>query len=396
MRKIAPFLLGLFYVLPVLADSGDVLNFVLGTNYEHDSNLFRLADGVQPAGKGAERSDNVLKTNVGIKIDKKYSLQRFKIDYAHEEVKYDNAKFLEFKSNNYKATWLWAITPSMRGNLAASRTVDLVPYLDFKNSNIQNLRTKEIQNFDFDWSPHNVWHLLGGYSKINVLNSQTFLPETSFKLDIAEAGVRYTADSGSFVTLKLRNRNGENQATNFAAFVGKQFTEREEELSVFWILTGKSRLSSNFGHVKRIDEDFAIRDFSDYFGGVNYAWDVTSKINLTIDLSRKVSAYLDNNSSFTVNDSLSIRPTWTITPKILLSANALVGKRKFQGNGPNIGLTNDPLSSDAYSIYGVSAAWVPRNAIRIGLNLQHEDRNSNVISRDYSTDVASISGQLTF
>ncbi|MEZ0318326.1 MAG: XrtB/PEP-CTERM-associated polysaccharide biosynthesis outer membrane protein EpsL [Methylophilaceae bacterium] len=376
-----------------IADAGDVFNVALGTSYQHNSNLFRLDSGQQPAGGGAERWDNILRTSVGFKINKHYSLQTFKFDYDHVENKYQNAKFLDFNADNYKAAWLWSITPGLTGNLSAERVEELVPFLDFRNTNTQNLRTKETQVFDFDWSPHNKWHLLGGYTKLDVVNSQTFLQETSFKFDAVEGGVKYSFPSESFIALKFRNRQGENQEINFSRFVGKGFTENEQELSATWILSGKSKLTSIYGHNRRTDDTFSIRDFSGNYGNIAYVWDATSKLNFTLDLTRRLAAFTETTSSYTVYDVMSLKSSWDVTSKVTINAIASQGTRKFRGDG--FVFTPDEREDDMSS-YGLGLNWVPRSTIKIGVNLQHDERDSNFVGRDYSANTASISGQLTF
>ncbi|HSI38082.1 MAG TPA: XrtB/PEP-CTERM-associated polysaccharide biosynthesis outer membrane protein EpsL [Methylotenera sp.] len=392
MTVINTLLLSNFFTSIALADSDDTFNFNVGTSYQHDSNLFRLPDGVQPTGDGAERSDNISKTNLGFKIDKDYSLQTFKFDYVHQIVRFENADFLNFNANNYNAAWLWALTPSLKGNLSSSRTEDLVPFIDFNNSDTQNIRTTKTQIFDFDWSPHNVWHLLGGYTNLDVTNSQTFLPETSYKFDALEGGIKYSFPSDSYVALKFRNRNGSQDANN-PSLISSGFTENEEELSAYWIVTGKSKVGANFGYNKREDDSFAIRDFSGYFGGIEYVWNATSKLDLNINLSRKLAAFQDTTSSYTVNDVLSIRPTWAPTSKTLVKANVQIGKRKFLGDGPVVSAID---REDDFFSYGIGADWSPRSTIKLSINLQHEQRNSNFSAKDYSANIATINGQLTF
>lgn len=384
-----------FVATSAYADSDDTINFLVGTDYRHYDNLFLLPDGQSPSG-GGERSDNVLKTNFGIKVDKKYSLQEFKFDYSHLDNKYENADFLNFNSNNYKAAWLWSLTPSLRGNLSSERKVDLIPFTD-RNENTQNIRTIELQMFDFDWSPHNVWHLLGGYTKLESINSQTFLEETSFKLNAAEAGVKYSFPSDSFVALKLRQRNGENQEISLSSQVGKGFSENEAELSALWRLSGKSKLAANLGHTVHTDDTFTLRDFSGYFGSVNYSWDASSKLNIGINLTRKLSSFQNDASSYTVNDVLSIKPTWALTSKVNLGAYASASKRKFLGDGPLAASTASSRVDDGF-IYGVDATWAPRSTMKFGLSLQHNERNSNdvVLNRDYSSNTVGLNGQLTF
>ena len=375
------------------ADIDDTINFGIGASYQHDSNLFRLPTGQQPLGSGAERSDNILEEYVDVRILKKYSLQAFNFYFAHSETKYANADFLNFNANNYKAAWLWSVTPEFSGNLSTERTVELVPFIDYQNTNKQNIKTIDNQRFDFDWSPHEIWHLLGGYSKLTVANSQTFLPETSFKLDEYEAGVKYSFPSQSYIALKYRFRNGAKNEINTFALIGKNFTEKEEELNGVWILSGKSRLNSNFGYINRIDDTFSIRNYSGYFGGVNYVWDVTSKVNLTLGLSRRLTSFQDINSSYNVYDSVFIKPEWVPTSKIVVKASAEISKRKYVGGSPLISATQ---REDDSKLYSLSVDWTPRRTIKIGVNLQHDARNSNLINRDYSSNSAGISGQLLF
>lgn len=377
------------------ADSDDTINFLIGTNYKHYDNLFLLPDGQNPGG-GAERSDNLLKTNFAIKIDKKYSLQEFKFDYFHLENKYDNADFLNFNSNNYKAAWLWSLTPSLKGNLSSERNVDLIPFTDRdRNSNVQNIRTIEMQMFNFDLSPHNVWHLLGGYTKLNSINSQTFLQETSFKFNALEAGVMYSFPSDEFVALKLRKRNGENQEINLSNQTGKGFSENEAELSGLWKLTGKSNVFANLGHNAHADDTFALRDFSGYFGGLNYSWAASAKLKLGINLNRRLESFQDVTSSYVVNDELSIRPAWALTSKITLAGYVSASKRKFLGDGPS-SISGTSTRVDDGLRYGVEATWVPRRTVRLGVNLQHDERNSNFADRDFSSNTVGVNGQLTF
>lgn len=383
------------YTTTALADKDDTFNIVMDSHYEHDSNLFRISDSTTLP-TNAERSDNVWDNNVGFSIDKDYSLQKFKFDYTHESVKYDNNSFLDFEANNYFGAWLWAITPGLTGTLSSKRTTDLVPFIDYGQNQVfnQNKRLTKEQVFNFDYSPHNVWHLLGGVSRLDVENSQTFVQQTSYKQTQVEAGAKYTFPSNSYIMYKHKNRTGD-QSENFAQLVSTGFKEKEDELSAFWLISGKSKASANFGHVTRDDDMFSVRDFSGYFGGINYAWDITGKVNLTVDLSRRIGSYQDQFSSYNTVDRLSIKPTWAVTSKVSVNATALVSKRRFLGDGYN---PSPNSREDSGLYYAVGADWTPRSTIKLGVALQHDVRNSNATTfdGDYSANTASIYGQLIF
>ncbi|HBA09745.1 MAG TPA: hypothetical protein DCW48_09485, partial [Methylotenera mobilis] len=89
---------------PVLADEQDALNFSAGAAVTFDDNLFRLPDSAdtrQSIGKSS-RSDRILITNAGIKIDKPYSLQRFQLDLNLIDNRYDTNSYLDYTAFNYR------------------------------------------------------------------------------------------------------------------------------------------------------------------------------------------------------------------------------------------------------------------------------------------------------
>lgn len=380
------------------ADEFDTFNVVGTSSYTYESNLFRLPSGVQPAQNGSERSDNILRNSIGFAVNKQYSLQTFRGNFDHVDTRYDNARFLDFKANNYKGAWLWAITPYLTGVLSADRTVSLVPFQDQRDFNVsnapvQNIRTRETQVLSVDFSPHDNWHLIGAYRKLDVENSKTFLPETSFKLDSVEGGLKYVVPSQSFISLVVRNSNGKNQEVNTLALVGKGFEEQQEELTGSWLVTGKSKIVSNVGHLRRSDDNFSVRDFSGMFGGINYVWNVTGKTTLSFGLSRNLSGYQTANDSYVVNDIFFINPSWNVSSKIAVVGNFQIGKKNYKGVGP---LPSAQDREDDLLVYGMGVNWVPRSTIRIGLNFQHNERDTNASNLDYSANTASINGQLSF
>ena len=324
-------------------------------------------------------------------------MQTFKVNFSHVDSRYDNADYLNFKANNYKAAWIWALTPSLMGTLSAERNVDLLSFSDYRNTNTKNIRTNELQLLNFDWSPHHVWHLIGGLTKLKSLNSQAFDQETSFKFDATNVGLKYSFPSDSYVMLDFRKRNGENQAINPSNQIGKGFSEDEAELSSSWNLTGGSKLSSNLGYNSHSDDTFALRDFSGYFGGLKYTWSPRDKLNFTVDLSRRIASYQDVTSSFTTNDALKVQSSWALTSKVTLSGFALISKRKFLGDGPGPQTPqNSPARVDDGNTIGAEMSWVPRSGINIALNIQHDERDSNYTDRNFSSNTVGVNGQLTF
>lgn len=405
-KKVKSFLLSLvllqihiFYTSTVKADEFDTLNLSVKSGYRYDSNLFRLPSGSQPTVAGAEKSDQYFVNSIGIKINKKYSLQQFKLDFDHVDTRYSNADFLNFKANNYKAEWLWAITPNLTGVLSADRFMALVPFEDYSNNSVasttpvQNIRTSERQVFSFDFSPHDKWHLIGAYNNLSVTNSKTFLPESSFNLDLIEAGVKYEFPSATYISFVSRKSRGQNDDANLNGLIGKTFDEYQQLMTMFWFLSGKSKLYSTLGYVEKKDNEFSVRDFSGYIGSIEYSWDMTGKTNLTSGLSRKISSFTTSTDSYRVTDSIYINPAWSLTSKMTVEANIIWAQDNFKGDGF---LADTMQRQDDTFSYGLGLEWSPRRTIKLGINIQHQTRDSNNDAAKYSANFAAVNGQLLF
>jgi len=387
---------GLIYVLsfPTLllsfdayADDEDTLNFIAGVSRQHDNNLFRT--------NSAESSENITNTYVGVRLDKSYSLQRLKLDFTVTDNKYQDNDFLDFKSEDYKAAWLWSLTPYLTGTLSAERKQQLNDFKDLGFSTVQNIRTTENQHFEADLSPHGNWHLLGGFTRSEQTNSQTFNAESDFTMNSVDAGLKYVYRSGTAVTLMGHDRSGEysNRQSNVASLFDTGFDETEVETKLDWLITGKSKVNLRLAHVKREHDSFSQRDYSGGQGRADYTWTPTGKLQFVVSAYRQLASFQTNDANYTRTDTLNFSPLYSITSKITARANANISERSFLGNGP-IPSTGrvDKEKSATFSI-----DWAPYRSVSLGANVQRSSRTSNVSNLlDYSDTSAGLSANLYF
>lgn len=377
-----------------MADSLDPLNFFVSSNYTHDSNLFRRS-GALPAVEGG--SDNLMTVTTGIKLNKDYALQNFKLDYFFVQNKYDNNDYLNFNASNYKAAWNWSITPYLKGSLTADKTEALAGFEDAANT-VQNIRTTENRGINLDWSPYGNWHLLGGVSKNitkNAVATQNLNLDDSSSQDQWFGGVRYVLPSGTTAEWNYRNRNGDTirKVPDFSALLDTGYLERDSEVKVSWPVTIKSKLTANYGYLERIHDTFSQRDFAGWYGGITYNWLVSSQFTLTASYQHGIGSFQTSASNFSLNDTWSILPVWRLSNKLSLRGNFRSTMRQLTGTGPT------PLAldrEDENKLMSLSLEWIPRETIAFVLSAVKDERDSNFRFRDYSTDSISVSGQLTF
>jgi exopolysaccharide biosynthesis operon protein EpsL len=391
-RSVA-FILFLLSCLPALllspaayADENDPINFIAGVSEQHDNNLFRESS--------SERSDNITAAYAGVRLDKQYSMQRFKADFTVTAYRYQKFDVLDFVSKNYDAAWYWRLTPYLSGTLSAVRNEQLNTFEDYRNFTVRNIRTTETQHFEADFSPHGVWHLLGGFTRSTQNNSQTFNEEDSFTMNAVDAGMKYDFRSGSSITLMGHERRGtyDNRTLNSAALFDTRFDESEAEVKLSWLISGKSQLNARAAYVSRDHDNFSQRDYSGVAGRVDYRWTPAGKLSVTLSASSDLSSYQTDYSSYTRNNTLSISPAYALSDKVSVHAAASISERRFLGD---VGTPSIERVDKSKSV-SVGVDWTPLRSVTIGANLARITRDSNFTGLDYTDTTAGINANLFF
>lgn len=383
-----------FCIASAHADEQDPLNFIVGVSRMHDDNLFRSSK--------KERSENITSAYAGIRLDKQYAQQRFKADFTLTANRYQNFDVLDFNAKDYKAAWLWTLTPYLTGTISLDRKQTLNSFQDFNSSgglvNIRNLNVRETQHFEADYSPHNIWHILGGFTRStqkNSNNSNSFVGQDSFVSNSVDAGVRYNFRSGSSITVMSHLRKGayKDRQLNAVALFDTAYDEQEVEGKLNWILSGKSTLNTRAAYITRDHDHFSERDYSGLVGNIDFSWSPTAKIKMILSAASNLSTYQTGDNSYTRNTTFSIRPLYALSSKVTVSAHADISKRSFLGDGVNNANTN---RVDRTKTVGVGVDWMPLRSFSVGANLDHSNRNSNDADYDYSDTTAGVNANLFF
>lgn len=384
------YLLGLHTILTsqlACADDKDTLNFTAGVSRQSDNNLFRTSV--------EEQSDTITTSYAGIRLDKMYSLQRFKADFTVTDYKYQRNDFLDFKSKDYNAAWLWSVTPYLTGTLSADRKQQLNDFKDISNTTNQNIRTNETQHFDLDWSPHGNWHLLGGFTRADQTNSRVFNAESDSTINALDAGLKYSYPSGSAATIMMHDRSGQynKRKLDTVNLYDTGFDETEVEAKLDWILSGKSKVSVNLAHVNRVHNHFSRRDYSGEQGRLDYTWTPTGKLQLVTSISSKLASFQTAENSYTRTDTISLSPIYSITSKITAKASISASERSFLGDGRF--LSTGRVDKEKMALLSVD--WAPYRSVSVGANLRRSSRNSNQSALlDFTDTSAGLSVSLYF
>ena len=376
----------LFVSLNVSADEKDPLNVIVGISRKYDDNLFLL-----PA---SERSESINTAYAGVRFDKQYALQRFKFDYTLTAYRYQKFNYLDFDAKEYKAAWLWALTPYLTGSLSADRSQSQYGFQDVKSNGTPNVSTKDNRNVSVDWSPYGNWHMLAGFTHSRNLNSQNFQADRGYQQNSIDFGLKYGFLSGSAITLMEHDRQGVYASSPLdpVQFYDNGFSEREDEAQLAWQLSGKSALNLRAAFVNREHDHFSQRDYSGVIGSVSYTWTPTGRLQFSLSAARDLASYQTINSNYTRNDTLSIAPSYALSEKVSVRGSASITDRTFVGEG----VIPSSNRVDTSKIASINIDWTPMHSVTLGANLQRNSRSSNVSGFNYSDTTAGLSANLYF
>lgn len=385
-------LIGLIFLsIPAfsIADERDPISAIAGVSREYDNNLFLLESGKQ--------SDRITKAYAGIQLDKLYSLQRFKVNYTINASRYQKNTRLNFNSHNYDAAWLWSLTPRLTGKLYADRKETLNSFQDFRNFNastIRNIRVSQTQHFEADYSPHGVWHLLGGITRNEATNSADFVQQDSFSSVGLDAGVRYDFRSGSSILLMAHRRDGDfgRKNPNFSSLFDTGYKETETEARLNWLLSGHSRLNLRTAYLRRNHDTFSQRDYSGMVGSLDYLWFPTGKLQIGVSANTNLGSFWNIDSSYTRENTFSVSPVYNFSNKIRLTGIASISERRFLGEG----LIPSTNRLDKARLIGAGIDWSPWSKFTLGVDLRYSKRDSNITGFDFTDTTAGIDAAFVF
>ena len=366
------------------ADELDTFQFFAGQSVQRDSNVFRLS--------GATQSDTIGVTTLGVKFDKPLGLQRFELTADVQDHRYNRNSFLDFTGINYAGAWRWSITPNFRGNLTADRKeyVDNSP--EAQSTSQLNRRTERSTVLDAEYGIDGPWRLLGGVFNRKYTNSQPSF-EGDSETRGAEAGVRYGFSSGSALSYRFRQGNGDYSARVALPGFSGSFKEREHEVRYDRALTGKTSLQTRIAHLERKHDRIAARDFSGVVGEATVNYAVTAKTSVAGGFARNLGSYQANDASYFQENRVFLAPAWKPTVKTAFRLRYDYGVRRYKGALPGVQATG---RRDKTHLAGLTFEWEPIRAITLTAFAQRDQRNSNVPGSDYRASVLGLSALARF
>jgi len=355
-----------------------------GLGVEHDSNVLRQPNAV---------SDTVTNASVGLKFDRRYSLQRLRADVEAATYRYQDQDQLNYSTLNYSAAWDWSFTPKLHGTISADRK----QYRDVTSdpttgANLVGRRTERTELAEGIYELGAAWRALAGVSHSSVKTTEPISYDGSPTVRSTYVGAGYELASGSSITGRLRHGNGEYKDPTAG---GAEFHENEADLLLKWPVTAKTTLQARVGRLERTHSSAPQRDFSGFVGDASVNWEITGKTRLLAQVAHDLSASgfdLSGAGGHVDSNRFIVQPTWNATAQTAVNLRYEYVRRSWE----DVPIGSDIGRRERVQNASIGVDWTPRPKILVSATLRNERQRSNLGFGNYRATIYGVAGKLYF
>ena len=143
------------------------------------------------------------------------------------------------------------------------------------------------------------------------------------------------------------------------------------------------------------EQDYAAQsnlNFSGWMGRATTTWLPTEKVSLQVLLQRQLNGVDLANATYTINDSVSVTPSWQMTSTLALHAGLQNLVIRYQGD-PGGGASGE---IDYLRMQMLGLHWQPRESVAVDFNLNQTARTTNLDNTSIQIHTASLAASLAF
>ena len=345
---------------------------------------------------GAQSVDNIYGTTtghtsdvfttaiVGASVKTSINRQQFLLDAAVSDNEYQSHSELNYTGSALAGGWQWSSGEGLFGAVSGNRTVTQNAIGTSVNTTQRNLNTSQSSTALVGYEFGGGWQASGGVLQSSSVNDQQVYGQALVsQYRGAFAGTTYVFASGNSMSLRTLTGTGTNVY---------DFNLRTTEFRLDSVTSQGSTVGAQIAYWQQSYVTQSQYDFSGMMGRLAATWQPTEKTSLQWALQRQLYGVPLANSVYTVNDSLTMIPTWQVLPKVALRGNVQRLIINYQGDpgGGNSG------EVDTFQTWGASIVWKPIENSEVSLTASQSDRSSNLSSGDVVINTISVVGMFAF
>lgn len=364
---------------PAQDDGPAPVSLFAGAMLATDGNVFRLPDGApepgQPGGSRG-RSDRIVSSWVGLRVDTALGQQRFRGEAKRTLFRYDRFTDLDRDAVEHHAEWAWSLDPQLGGTLSSRRAQSLLGF-DLTQQRRPTEQVAETRAATLDLRPGGGWHLLAGITRAERTSTPGFLPQPDDREIAREAGLRYDSAAQGSIGVAWRRREGRYRNVEFdpGEIRNSRYAARETELSATWPVTGGSTLFGRLARVHRRHEELGFRDFSGATHELAWRWATSGRTEVTFASQRTLAPWFELlSASYRIDDTYTVAPAWEVTERVKLRLFAYRTATDYRGE---VVLPADGRRHDVLRGTQLAAEWRPLRGVTLVATVQRDRRGSS-------------------
>ena len=328
-------------------------------------------------------TETVLRAGIGGRKDMYiYGRQLLRLEGRVDDYIYNHFSDLNNAAYSASGEWHWALGNDLDGVLGASRRRyqrDLSQLQrDVKDTITQTTYTA---NGAYRLGPS--FRVRAGTDAVQYTDE--LLPQNELKTLGAFVGLDYVTPLGNTFGIEYRQTHGDAPVPQLIDPLGlavdNSFEERSLSLTTAYI-NPFLHLTGRVGRTKRTYSQIQGRDFEGTTWNATADWLVTNKTALGFQLYREPRSVIDIAASHVVVTGVGFGPGWAPTAKLNFSARFLREKQQFSGS-PFVPLGVTPVQLEIVRLFRLGAYWEYNRQIHWQFAIDHGERESNVLGRDY-------------
>ncbi|WP_242447257.1 XrtB/PEP-CTERM-associated polysaccharide biosynthesis outer membrane protein EpsL [Nitrosomonas supralitoralis] len=406
----------LFFAPPIYAQTiGKVIQPFGSYIFTADDNILRIRDKMNTDSIANDSIRNAIiqkdlfdmthRFTGGVILQKEISRQRLSANFNYSRVQFDRFSIMDNNLKNFSGNWNWLIGNQLEGNMGASYTQSLAPFLF--QPGIKSIRTELTEYINGGWRFHPRWRLNGEFTHYDLgIKAPPEVPRLRFlerTENQFEGGIDYVSSHGksgrNTVGVLFRHISGNFPFEPTSAFINNDYEQKEVMAKINWDVTGKSSFQVRGGWVERQNASAVQRDFSGFNARGIFQWRPTDKTGLTVSGWRETAARQNLTASFSINTGVSVIPFWNITEKVRMEGDFLYETRNFGNRVTNL---SDPEISSALGVHNtirnatVRLVYNPYLGLELSASAYHADLKSDSFFGGFNANGANVNLQYTY
>lgn len=367
-------------------------------DYAYDSNLFRLENDDQARALlgTSDKSETYHTLAAGLDMDWRIRRQVLKARLEANQRRFVTYKQQDFNGYNGLLQWDWRVGKYAAGDLGLSEVRTQSSFTDLQNP-IRNLLTTRQSYAHGGIKLALPWQVNLGVVRTEAENSAATQRALNYQENKYSAGLQYQTTKGSTLEFVTQYRQGEypNRQIVGLAPVGNDYRQYDNGLAGSWSPTVKTQLKGQLNYTRRLYEDVPQRNFSGITGRAAAEWMVTGKTSIDLALYRDIGVVENNTASYSLNQGMALSADWRPTAKLAFIGRAVRERQTYEGD-PGFVLSNAPTRQDDVTHLQFEAQYKVLRKTRLGLVLQHGERQSNQALAGYGFNSAHVSVRSEF